>query len=219
VELVKFTHACVRLEDGARRLVIDPGMFSEVDEALDGVDSVLITHEHQDHVDAERLSSAARANSRMRIWAPAAVAGQLAGLGDQITAVGADESFDADGFAVRTFGGQHAVIHPSMPVVANVCYLVDGQVYHPGDSFFVPPVTVPTLLLPLHAPWSKVSEVIDFVISVRAPEVHQIHDGLLNELGLGVVEGHVGRFGAQHGSSYRHLSVRESVSLKALPDK
>ena len=45
---------------------------------------------------------------------------------------------------MRTFGGQHALIHPSIPIVANVGYLIDDAVYHPGDSFIVPPSAVET---------------------------------------------------------------------------
>ena len=54
-----------------------------------------------------------------------------------------------------------------------------------------------TLLVPLHAPWSKVSEVVDFVIAVRAPRAFEIHDGLLNETGLKVAESHVARAGPE----------------------
>ncbi len=114
---------------------------------------------------------------------------------------------------MRTFGGQHALIHGEVPVVANVAYLVDDAVYHPGDAFTVPDVRVNTLLLPIHAPWSKVGEVLDFAISVRAGRVHQVHDGLLNERGMGVVEGHVERFAKRHGSRYEHLDAGQSVDL------
>jgi hypothetical protein len=212
MQLTKYTHACVRLDDGDRQLVIDPGIFSELDQALDGVEAVLITHEHADHLDADRLRAAAKANSRLRIWAPSAVADSLAELGEQVVAVGAGESFDAGGFTVRTFGGQHAVIHPSIPVVANVGYLVAG-IYHPGDSFAVPSEPVSTLLAPLHAPWSKASEVIDFVVAVRAPRVHQVHDSMLTDVGRNIVQTHLARIGAEHGSEYSYLVPGTTVAV------
>jgi len=211
MRLTKFTHSCVRLDDADRSLVLDPGVFSEVETALDGAGGVLITHEHPDHIDVDRLRTAMRKDPRLRVWAPAGVAATLADLGEQVVAVGAGEAFDAAGFPVRTFGGQHALIHPTIPVVANLAYLIDDEVYHPGDSLVVPPVPVRLLLAPLHAPWSKTGEVIDFVVSVRAPHVHQIHDGLLNEIGRGFVEGHVTRIGAEHGSDFRHLSETVDV--------
>jgi L-ascorbate metabolism protein UlaG (beta-lactamase superfamily) len=213
MQLTKLGHSCVRLDDGERALVIDPGIFSDLDRALDGADGVLVTHEHLDHIDADRVLAAARRDPRLRIWAPAAAAAALAELAEQVVTVSSGDDFDAAGFAVRTFGGQHALIHPTIPMVSNVGYLIAEDVYHPGDSLIVPPAQVGTLLAPLHAPWSKTAEVIDFVVAVRAARVHQIHDGLLNEPGVRFAEAHVARIGAEHGSEYRHLADGESVSI------
>jgi len=203
MDLTKFGHSCVRLVDGDRTLVIDPGMFSDVRSALDGADAVLITHEHPDHVDVDAVRGFGGPK-----WAPSSIADRIGA-----EAVGAGQSFEAAGFAVETFGGQHAVIHSSIPYVANVGYLIDGRLYHPGDSFTVPQKPVETLLVPIHAPWSKIGEVIDFVIAVRAGQAHQIHDGLLNQTGLDMVEGHVTRIGGQYGTRFAHLAVGDSVSV------
>ena len=213
MRLTKYTHSCVRLDDGDATLVIDPGVYSEASDALVGADAVLITHEHPDHLDAAAVRAAAAANPELRVFAPAGVASSLADLGERVVAVTPGESFQAAGYDVETYGGQHALIHSSIPVVANIAYLVGNSVYHPGDSFTVPPVEVQTLLLPLHAPWSKVSEVIDFLIAVRAPQAFQIHDALLNELGLSLPEGHLTRIGGEYGLAYRHLASGESVEV------
>jgi L-ascorbate metabolism protein UlaG (beta-lactamase superfamily) len=214
MQLTKYTHSCVRLDDGDRTLVIDPGMFSETALALDGAHAVLITHEHADHIDAPALIQAAKGNSALRIWAPAPVAESLTELGDQVTAVGTGESFDAAGFAITTFGGLHALIHPLVGApVANVCYLVNGSVFHPGDSFTVPPVPVETLLIPINAPWSKIGEVIDFAVSVRAPRAFQIHDALLNDRGSGLVDSHLGRIGAMYGTAYQRLAATQTIDV------
>jgi L-ascorbate metabolism protein UlaG (beta-lactamase superfamily) len=188
VQLTKHKHSCVRFDDGDRTLVIDPGSFSDVAAALDGADAVLVTHEHFDHLDEDPVRAALKADPRLRLWAPGSVAAKFAEFDEQVVTVGAGQSFDAAGFAVRTFGGQHAVIHPLVPMVANVGYLVDGAVYHPGDSFVVPPVAVSTLLLPSTAPWSKLSEVIDFAISVRAARAYPIHDFMVNDAYAGILQ-------------------------------
>lgn len=213
MQLTKFTHSCVRLDDGDRALVIDPGGFSEVEQALDGADAVLITHEHADHIDADRLRAALHADSRLRVWAPASVTTSLDDLGEQVATVAPGESFDAAGFPVRAFGGQHALIHPAIPMVANLGYLVAENVYHPGDSFTVPDVPVRTLLLPTNAPWSKAAEVIDFAVSVRAPRTFQVHDSMVNDSYAGIVEGHLKRICEPFGVAYRHLAPTESVTL------
>jgi L-ascorbate metabolism protein UlaG (beta-lactamase superfamily) len=212
MQLTKFGHSCVRIADGDRRLVLDPGGFSQVDAALDGVDEVLITHEHADHIDVERVAAAAKRNPRLRIWAPAPVAALLPQMQDQIVVVAPGQEHEVAGFAVRTFGGQHALIHPSIPVIANVGFLLDEAVYHPGDSLFVPPVPVRTLLLPMHAPWNNGADVIDFAISVRAPVVHQIHDGLLQNAGISLIEGLILRVAGPHGVDFRRLGDGDSVT-------
>jgi L-ascorbate metabolism protein UlaG (beta-lactamase superfamily) len=204
MELTKHRHSCVRLDDGDRTLVLDPGGFSDLDAALDGADAVLITHEHGDHVDLDRVRAAATADPRLRVWAPPSVTGQLADLGDQAVAVGAGESFEAAGFSVRTFGGQHALIHPLIPIVANVGYLIDDAVFHPGDSFTVPPTDVQTLLLPAVAPWSKVSEVIDYTIAVRAPRAYPIHDGIVTDFWHGILRNNLVPIAERFGIDYRN---------------
>lgn len=213
MQLTKYTHACVRLDDGDRSLVIDPGVFSELDTALDGVQAILITHEHPDHIDVEKVRTALGRDSRLRLHAPSSVTRDLGEFGEQVDTVDTGAEFTSGGFPVRAFGGQHALIHASIPTIVNLGYLVDGSVYHPGDSFTVPNAAVSTLLLPSHAPWSKAAEVIDFAIAVRAPRVHQIHDSLLTAVGAGMVEGHIGRIAAPHGVEFTHLQPGESVSV------
>ncbi len=211
--LTKFTHSCVRFDDGDRSLVIDPGVFSEVAEALDGARGVLITHEHPDHLDEQRLRAAAKADPRLRIWAPSGVAGSFADLGEQVVAVAPGDTFEAGGFAIETFGGQHGLFHPTVPVVQNNCYLIDGTVYHPGDSVIVPTKQVQVLLLPIHAPWSRTADVIDFEVSTRAPRALPIHDALINDLGRSLIEGPLIRIGAQHGVEYANLAPKSSIEV------
>lgn len=217
MKLTKYTHACVRLEKEGNVLVIDPGTFSESDEALAGAQAVLVTHEHNDHIDRPALLAAMRNNGTLEVYAPAGVADALREdneVSGCVHAVEPGTGFEAAGFSVRTFGGQHALIHAQIPVVANIGYLVEENVYHPGDSFTVPDgFEVKTLLVPLHAPWSKVGEVVDFVIAVRAPKAFPVHDALLNDVGRGIVEGHVSRIGARYGTAYTRLAARESVEV------
>ena len=212
MDLTKFTHACVRLDDGERSLVLDPGVFSEVEAAVPGARAILVTHDHPDHLDPERVRAALTGDPRLRLYAPESVTASLGDLGEQVVTVRSGESFEAGGFEVTAVGGQHALIHPAIPMIANLGYLIEG-VYHPGDSFTVPTQPVRTLLVPTSAPWSKAAEVIDFAVSVRAPVAHQIHDSLVNDAYATIVEGHLSRIAGPHGVAFRHLGVQETVTV------
>ncbi|UWX96245.1 MBL fold metallo-hydrolase [Arthrobacter zhaoxinii] len=219
MKMTKFTHSCVRFEQGGHVLVLDPGTFSEVETALKDADAVLITHEHADHLDRPRVLAAMQEQPSLELHAPAGLAALLRSeappeVDGRIHDVEPNTSFTVAGFGIQSFGGQHALIHPLIPVVANIGYLVEGRVYHPGDSFVVPNGLKPrTVLVPIHAPWSKAGEVIDFVIATGAERAYPIHEGLLNDRGLGMVEGHVTRFGKIYGTEFRHLDAGETVDL------
>jgi L-ascorbate metabolism protein UlaG (beta-lactamase superfamily) len=200
MKLTKKTHACIRLEKGGQTLVIDPGSFSEEDAAL-GADAVLITHEHLDHFNEDRLRAALDANPAAELWTLSSVADQVsAAFPGRVHTVGHGDTFSAAGFDVQVYGELHAVIHPDIPRITNVGFLVDGSVFHPGDALTVPDQQVETLMLPVHAPWNKISEVIDYVREVNPRRAIDIHDVLLTELARPMYDMQIGSLGgAEHG--------------------
>jgi L-ascorbate metabolism protein UlaG (beta-lactamase superfamily) len=212
MELTKQGHSCVVLSEDDRRLVIDPGVFSDP-AALEGATAVLVTHEHADHVVPDRLRAALDADPALEVWTNRSVAGLLEGAGSRVHVVGAGDALTVAGFDVHVHGELHAVVHPEIPQIPNVGFLVEGQVFHPGDAFTVPDEPVGVLLLPVHAPWSKVSEIIDYVREVRADQAYALHDGLLNDAGLGLVGGLLGERGPGTPTPYSRLAPGDSVEL------
>jgi L-ascorbate metabolism protein UlaG (beta-lactamase superfamily) len=212
VQLTKHGHACVVLSEDDRRLVVDPGAFT-ADDAWTGASALLITHEHFDHFVPDRVRAALDADPALELWTNASVAGQLEGAGSRVHVVGPGDTFTAAGFEVSVHGEWHAVIHPDIPRVRNVGFLVEGTVFHPGDALTVPEVAVPTLLLPAHAPWSKLSELIDYLRELRAERAFAVHDALLSEVGLGVVGGLLGERGPGQPTPYARLAPGESTEV------
>ena len=109
-------------------------------------------------------------------------------------------------------GATHAVIHPDIPVVPNVGYLVDGGVYHPGDAYFVPEASVSTLLLPTSGPWTKLAETADYVRAVRPDSLVQIHEMILSEIGQNLTAMIIGEKGLT-GIPLTMVPVGESFTV------
>jgi L-ascorbate metabolism protein UlaG (beta-lactamase superfamily) len=184
--LTKLGHSCVRLEKDGARLVIDPGVWAGPD-VLAEASAVLITHEHVDHVDDEAVRAALTADADLLLWASERVAGQFGDFPGRVRAVHDGDTFDAAGFDVHVYGSQHAVVDKAIPIVPNTGFAVDGEIFHPGDSFTVPQDRVPTLLVPVSAPWLKFSEVADYIRAVAPERGYWIHDALLNTKGANLL--------------------------------
>jgi L-ascorbate metabolism protein UlaG (beta-lactamase superfamily) len=214
MKLTKKGHACVRLEKDGRTLVIDPGTFSEEDAAV-GAEAILVTHEHLDHFNEDRLRTALEAHAAAEIWTLGSVADKVsAAFPGRVHTVGEGDTFSAAGFDIQVHGQLHAVIHPDIPRITNVGYLVDGSVFHPGDALTVPDSPVDTLLLPVHAPWNKISEVIDYLREIKPQRAVDVHDGLLTDIGFMIYNNNLGPNGPGiGGAEHDHLAPGDSLDL------
>ncbi|MFF4407358.1 MBL fold metallo-hydrolase [Streptomyces sp. NPDC001404] len=184
MQLTKHAHACVSLAREDSRIVIDPGTFTpDAAQAVAAAEAVLITHEYFDHFDEELIAKSLDARPELRVYGPASVVERWSARRGQVTAVAAGDCLTIGGFEVTVFGDLHASIHRDIPRVANVGYLVEGCLYHPGDAYHVPDARVGTLLLPTSGPWTKLGEAADFVREVAPSRLIQIHEVMLSEAG------------------------------------
>ena len=208
MQVTHFGHSCVLLDTGAARLLIDPGSFSTGFEGLTGLDAVLVTHQHPDHLDPDRLPALLRANPDARLIVDSGTAGQLGGVDHETVEPGA--TVTVAGARVEVLGGQHAVIHPDIPRIVNNAYLVDGTHLHPGDALDTVPGEVDVLFLPAAAPWSKISETIEYLRAVAPRAAVPIHQGILAN--PAVFYGHFDRLGPER-TTFRPLDPGVAVSL------
>lgn len=207
MRLTKYGHACVRLDADGGSVVIDPGTFAP-DADLEGAADILVTHEHYDHLDTDRVVAAVKAGARLHT--NTAVAESLrAEQGIDGHAVSPGDTFEAAGLEVRVVGGDHAEIYEGLPGCANVGFVLGG-VYHPGDSVHVPDVRVETLLVPANGPWLKLAEALDFVRAVGPARAFPIHDALLSEIGNSLTDNW---FHRKANTDYRRLSPGEHTDL------
>jgi L-ascorbate metabolism protein UlaG (beta-lactamase superfamily) len=184
MRLQKFGHSCLLVESGDGRVLVDPGTFSQGFEQLDGLTAVLVTHQHPDHLDVERLRPLLDRNPQARLITDAATAEQLGDdHGIEATAAKAGESYDV-GLRVEAVGEQHAEIHRDLPRIPNVGYVIDGRLLHPGDAIDVTDVDIEVLALPAMAPWMRMADAIDYLRAVSPRVAVPIHEALLRNTDL-----------------------------------
>jgi L-ascorbate metabolism protein UlaG (beta-lactamase superfamily) len=212
MRITKLEHAALILEEAGRRLVIDPGGLTNPVLGVTNVDAIVITHEHADHWTADQVHRIQDASPKAVVLGPSGVARAAEGIDVQVVSPG--ETVDVGLWTLRFFGGNHAVIHSSIPIVENVGVLVDNQLYYPGDSFYVPlGVDVGTLAAPAGAPWLKISEAIDYVTQVRPKRAFGTHDGVLSAAGVGLVHDRLKAATEAGGGEYFPLAPGESIDV------
>lgn len=180
MQIQKFGHACLLVTtEAGNRLLIDPGSFSDGFEDLTDLSGVLVTHQHADHLDLDRLRPLLAANAGALVLADPGSAQVLREHGLDATVAEHAGRYDVNGVAVEGIGTTHAQIHADIPLIPNVGYLVGEQLFHPGDALTVPDRAVDVLALPAGAPWTKSGEVIDYLRAVSPRVAVPIHEKTL----------------------------------------
>lgn len=134
MQLTHFGHSCLLADISDTTVLFDPGTFSHGFEGITGLSAILITHQHPDHADVARLPALIEANPQAALYADPQTAAQL---GEPWQAVHPGDAFRVGSLNVRGTGGRHAVIHPEIPVIDNISYLLGddehpARLMHPG---------------------------------------------------------------------------------------
>ena len=178
----KFLHSCLRVTVDGQRLLTDPGSFCFMDgrvrpEQLGPVDVILLTHEHSDHFDPDALRTIVAAGTPIILaHPPLAEKVRAAGLPCEDIALGASRTIGA--FTIEAMATPHEPL--PLPLPPHCGYLINGALYHPGDSLTFPiGRTVDVLALPVAGPWCTAVAAVEAAKVLRPRIVLPIHDAII----------------------------------------
>lgn len=205
MKLTKYQHSCFTLEKNGQLLVVDPGAWTTDFVISPGTVAVVVTHEHADHFDPEKLAAIVAVNPELIIYGPAAVTTKILDLPTQ--AVVAGDRIKVGEFDLQFVGGEHATILEGFhPPFENIGVIVDSTLYHPGDSLVVPEQPIRILSLPIVAPWEKIAESVNFLLAIKPEIAFPTHDAFLNEKGIGLYDRWHQMASEKNNISYQRLT-------------
>ena len=211
MNVTKYRHACVSIQTGISKLVIDPGIFSTDFTPTADITAVVVTHAHPDHCKAELLAQIQQISPEVKFFS----AEEVAHANPEIpfTIVTPGQTLAAGDLQMTFYGGEHATIHPNIAPIQNIGVMVNDSFYYPGDSFVEPHKPVKLLALPVSAPWLKISEVMDFVAAIKPASCFPTHNAILSPEGQGIVDNLIGQACQQNGVMYTPLQPGQSTQL------
>lgn len=183
----RLTDSCLLVTTDTDATLFDPGFHTYQSGLIDldsigDVSRVLITHEHDDHVDPDFVRWLVDRGSDIVVYSNDAVRSLLEAHDIEVlTSVPDDVSVED-------------VIHGRIPngsTPPNRAFTISELITHPGDSRD-PTATAPVLALPLMVPWDSATGAVDFARRLRPRQVVPIHDFYMSESGRGWIRGLVG---------------------------
>jgi len=178
MNITKFGHSCLLVEEGSVRLLIDPGIFSDGFQEISPIDAILITHLHPDHCDPAALRGLIEQNPQTKVYSNDDVRALLEKEGMSVIVPKDREKIDVSGVSIRSYQNTHAEIYRTLPRPQCTGFLIADRFYYGGDNLDVPDAPVDILALPVVAPWGKTVDFIDFAVAIHPRIVFPVHDAI-----------------------------------------
>jgi L-ascorbate metabolism protein UlaG (beta-lactamase superfamily) len=172
MRLTKFPQSCLVLDKDGARIAIDPGSITMDRHSLTDLgplDAVLYTHRHHDHFD-ERTASALL-DQGVQLYGNA----DVGSLVEEMAEVRDGERLDIAGFDVIPRDLPHVPMVDGATGPPNTGFLVDGELFHPGDGMELAGLVAPWLALPIAGPSISFRDAYVFAEAIGARAVVPIH--------------------------------------------
>lgn len=213
----KYLHSCILVEKNGKRLLVDPGWFSFVEERIKPedigpVDVIVLTHSHPDHFYPDALKKII-ALQQTRIITHAELGVLLDKEGLAWEAIQEGETKGCAGFRITALHGPHEKL--PLPCPQNCAYYIDDTLLLPGDSYNVEGLDhCDVLALPVAGPWSRLADGVDFAKALRPRIVIPIHDWIIKDIFLERIYGMCRAVFAKEGIQFQPLGLGEGLEIE-----
>jgi L-ascorbate metabolism protein UlaG (beta-lactamase superfamily) len=213
MRIEKFVHSCLVFTKEEKRLLVDPGTFSFAEgrvtpEQLTGVDYLVVTHTHPDHMDVDAIRTIL-AGGETAVFGNDEVAEALGKEGIDVAVIGDGELIGIGPFRLEAAEVEHCpLLADESPKVT--AFVLDEQILHCVDSFddrlnrFH---ELDLLILPIAAPFLTEKQAYDFALGLKPKAVLPVHDGILRDFFLESRHKNYAAFFEREGIAYHTIDA------------
>lgn len=189
MRIYKYIHSCLLVEEGDEKILFDPGTFSFIEgkvhpETFKDVSTVILTHQHPDHVDISALKSILALSGASVLTN---TEGKTALAKENIDVQVFEEgNLQIKNFTIRALPVAHEkILSATLP--QNTAYVINDTFLNAGDSFASSLSAlkgIRALALPVMAPWNTELAVAQFAEAIAPQMIIPDHDGYAKDFFL-----------------------------------
>lgn len=171
MKISKHIHSCLLIENQGKTILIDPGIFTYQEKALDlneiaKLDYLLFTHEHPDHMYLPFVKEIVAKFPEVKIITNESIVTLL--QKENITASSKEDT------VVKLTPVPHEKLWDSVPPENSLVTVFD-KLATPGDSHHFE-TSVDILALPIQAPWGCTTDAVNLALKLHPKVIIPIHD-------------------------------------------
>lgn len=209
MKITKLGHSCLMVEMPApvnRTVIFDPGAWSEIDiDSLEFLDDIVVTHEHQDHMDVGLIRQLQDKFPDVRIKGAGSAISLLVKEGLKVT----EDAVEG----LELFEAPHEPIEPLGPTPDNTGVHYLGKLTHPGDSLSFGE-TKEILALPVTAPWGATTTAVNKALNLKPKYVIPVHDALWNDGSRDYMYGLIGNILEEQGITFLKMEYGKAEVIE-----
>ena len=208
MKISKHLHSCLLIEEENKTFLIDPGVFTYQEKALNfnslsSLDYILITHEHSDHAYIPLIKEIIAKFPTVEIITNPSAATLL--KQEDITALTAGNGY------IQLEDVSHEKLWDITPP-QNVLFKLFNELTHPGDSHHFNQTT-DVLALPITAPWGSTTDAVNLALKLKPKIIIPIHDWMWKDVIRQEVYVRLQTYFAKEGIDFKPLETGEIVEV------
>lgn len=180
MKIQKIGHCCLLIQTENITILTDPGSFTvDAHKNITGIDIILITHEHGDHLHTESLKELVVHNPNVKVITNSSVGSILSENEIEYEVLEGRDTKEILNTLIEAFDAKHEEIYEEVGQVQNTGYFIANKLFYPGDAYCEPQKEVEILAVPVAGPWCKIPDVIRYVLRVKPKKAFPVHEGML----------------------------------------